>query len=163
MLKEIEKRRSIRSFSSKVIPEDVLYDILEAGANAPQSKHNKSLEYIIVKDSIDKKYLYELLGQGYLKDAPVLIIPLINQLKSTSSIEDISVATQNIFLQAYAHGLGSVWKKIAKEYRQQVIDYFNIPKDFYIINIIPVGYPKVEKLKKKDKDFSKKKIHIGRW
>ena len=141
------------------MPESYVFDILKAAVFAPNSHHNRSIEFIVIKDQKTKNRLYLLLGQGYLKQAPLLIAPVINIKKSTSPIQDISVASENIFIQATYLGLGAAWKNIKPHQINKVKKVLCIPSNFLIINLIPLGYPKAKRRPHTDKDFDFKKIH----
>lgn len=159
ILKAIKNRRSIRDYRGDSVPENYLLDVLKAAAFAPNSHHNRSIELIVIKDQKIKNSLYSLLGQGYLKQAPVLIAPVVNVKKSTSPIQDLSVASENIFIQASSLGLGTAWKNIEPHQISEVKKILCIPKNFLIINLIPLGYPKTKRRPHIDKDFDLRKTH----
>ncbi len=163
ILKEIRLRRSIRNYKKDIVPDELIAELIKAAQFAPNSHHNRSWEFIIIKNADTKKTLYELLGQGYLKEAPVLILPLIDTTKSLRPIQDLSLASGNIFIQAASIGLGTVWKNIPDGKRAEIKELLKIPKDFLVINIIPVGFPKTKRRPHTDKDFDPKKIHYETW
>ena len=140
--------------------EDLIIELIKAAQFAPSSHHNSSWEFIVVTEQKTKKQFYDWLGQEYLLEAPVIIIPLIDTTQSTSPTQDISVASENIFIQAVHLGLGTVWKNIIDlETKEKIKSLLKIPKKFTLINMIPVGYPKAVRQPYKDNDFNPKKIH----
>jgi nitroreductase len=163
MIEAIKKRRSVRSYLNKIVEDEIINEVLKAGFFAPQSKNNKSLRFIIVKSSEQKSYLYKMLGQAYLKQAPLLVIPVIDGEISTTPEADVAVASQNIFLQAADFGLGTVWKKVSPRFRAKVKKYFGLPERYLLYNIIPIGYPKNLKRPHDERDFSKSWIIPDRW
>lgn len=46
----VKKRRTIREFSDKEVPEDKIRRVLEAGLNAPTYNHLREWDFILVKD-----------------------------------------------------------------------------------------------------------------
>ena len=74
-----------------------------------------------------------------------------------------SIGSENIFLQAEALGLGSVWKNIAEDKRDRVKKLLGIPKNFLAINFIPVGFAKTKKEPHRVNDFDPQRIHLGKW
>jgi nitroreductase len=74
-------------------------------------------------------------------------------------IQDISVATENMFLQAAALGLGTVWKNLRSEHIEPVKKALGLAENHVVINIIPVGYPKTKPAPHTDKEFDTNKIH----
>ncbi len=155
----ILKRRSVRSFRKDPVTDEQAKEIIKAGEFAPSAKGNHGIEYLVVRDKKMKRELRNILNQPFLEAAPVLIIPVLKTELSVAPVQDISVATQNMFLQATSMGLGTVWKNIHADQMEPVKKLLNIPEDFSIINIIPVGYPDHQPPPHKDKDFNEKKIH----
>lgn len=112
MLKAIKDRRSVREYKSNPVSDEDILEIIKAGQFAPSAKNNRAIEFIVVKSQITKNKLCEIMGQEFIKKAPVLIIPLANPKKSAAPIQDLSVASENIFLQAASTSLGTVWKNV---------------------------------------------------
>jgi nitroreductase len=48
--KVIEKRRTIRSFSDKKVPQEIIYKILDAGIKAPTYNHLREWDFILIND-----------------------------------------------------------------------------------------------------------------
>lgn len=70
----IMKRRSIRSFLSTPIPEEMLREVLEAGRLAPSGGNGQNCYYGVVKDTEKKKQLAEASGgQMWIAEAPVVL------------------------------------------------------------------------------------------
>ena len=163
ILKEIRLRRSIRNYKKDIVPDELIAELIKAAQFAPNSHHNRSWEFMIIKNADTKNTLYDLLGQGYLKAAPVLILPLIDTTRSLRPVQDLSLASGNIFIQATSVGLGTVWKNIPDGKRAEIKRLLKIPEDFLFINIIPVGYPNTIRKPHIDNDFDIKKIHFEKW
>jgi len=161
--KEILSRRSVRDFKSDEILEENLLEIIKAGQFAPTAHNTKVVEFIVIKNQETKDKIFEIVGQEYVKNAPVLIVPVIDETKSICPVEDLSVASENIFLQATALGLGSVWKNLGREWQIPIKNLLNIPDTHLLINIIPIGYPKVKPAPHTDAEFSQSKIHPENW
>lgn len=160
IVKEIKNRRSVRSYKPDPIPRKDIYEIIKAAQFAPTGMDTKAQEFYIVHNKEIKEKISNLLGQPFLKEAPVLIVPAIDPKKSITPTQDLSLASQNIFLQAASFGLGTVWKNIRYESDVEAIrELLSIPKNFMIINIIPLGYPKTKSKPHTDSDFDPKKIH----
>ena len=160
VIKEITNRRSIRSYKKIRPSKDLIIELIKAAQFAPNFHHNRSWEFIVVTDNRTKKQFYELLGKNCLLEAPIIIVPLIDATQSTSPTEDISVASENIFIQATYLGLGTVWNNIRKpKDRKEIKKILKIPKKFMLINLIPVGYPKTVRRAHLETDFDPKKIH----
>ncbi len=163
IIKEILNRRSIREYKPAKVPREYIIEIIKAGQFAPTAKNNRAVEFIVIKNQETKDKIFEIVGQEFIKTVPVLIIPISDITKSNFPTQDLSVATENMFLQAAALGLGTVWKNLQREWAEKIKKLLEIPEKYMAINIIPVGYPKKEYEPHTDKDFDNKKIHQERW
>ena len=92
VIKEILNRRSVREYKSEQIPEEYLIEIIKAGQFAPSAKHNKAIEFIVIRDQETKDKIFEIVGQDFVKEAPVLIIPVTDTTKTNCPVQDLSVA-----------------------------------------------------------------------
>lgn len=165
IIKEIINRRSVREYRPDPVPEKYIVEIIKAGQFAPSAKHNKAVEFVIIKEQKTKDKIFEIVGQEFVKEAPVLIIPATDTIKTNCPIQDLSVASENIFLQATALGLGTVWKALKPEFNEaeKIKKLLGIPKQYITINIIPVGYLKNKPKPHTNEDFDNKKIHEEKW
>jgi nitroreductase len=165
IIKEISNRRSIREYQQKEVPEECIVEIIKAGQFAPTAKHNQAVEFIVIKEQKTKEAIYDITDQEFVREAPLLIVPVTDTTKTNCPVEDLSVASENMFLQAAALGLGTVWKNLKAEFGEEkrVKELLGIPEQYKAINIIPVGYAKEEPLAHTDKDFDAKKIHHEKW
>jgi nitroreductase len=118
---------------------------------------------VVIRNQETKDKIFEIVGQEYVKQAAALIIPANDSEKSMLPDRDIAVASENMFLQATALGLGTVWKHLTPEWTEKIKSLLKIPEKFAIINVIPVGYPKTQPEPHTDQDFSPEKIHQENW
>lgn len=154
-LEVIRTRRSVRQFQSghKLLSEEQLNIILEAGMLAPSAGNQQPWHFIVVKDR-------ELL-QGiptvhpYAKmcnEASLALIVCGDHTKEKHKgfwVQDCSAATQNILLAIRALGLGAVWVGVfpREERVSQLKTFLNIPTHLTPLCIIPIGYPTLEQQK----------------
>lgn len=163
ILKEILHRRSVREFKSESVPEIFVKEIIEAGQFAPTARNNQAIEFIVIRNQETKDKIFEIVDQEFVKKALILIIPVSDTTKSGYPIQDLSVASENIFLQATAVGLGSVWKNLQNEWEEKIKQMLGIPGQYMAINIIPIGYPKEMPIPRSNEDFAVHKIHEEKW
>lgn len=161
IIKAIKERRSCRAYKSDVIADDVIAEIIEAGQLAPSAHGSQAVEFIIVKDQEMKQEIFAIVDQEYVVQAPVLIVPVATK-ESLLPVQDISVASQNIFLQATEMGVGSVWKNVSPEWEGAIKDLLGVPADHRVVNLIPVGVPD-EELLEHGIDTDTNKIHHEVW
>ena len=163
IIKEIFTRRSIRSYKSDPVSDENINQIVLAAQVAPTGMNTKTLEILVIRDQDVKAKLTDLLGQEFLKQAPVLLIPAVDSTKSKTVVQDLSVASENIFLQATFFGLGTVWKNVYSEKEEQLKKIVGIPQQFKVVNVIPLGYP-AEKLPPHTEDeLAIDRIHWDKW
>lgn len=165
LIKEIINRRSVREYKSDAVSDELILEIIKAAQFAPTAVNNRSVEFIVVKDQSIKNKLDEILEskQEYVKKVPVIIVPIVNTKASLLPVQDLAVASENIFLQAAAFGLGTVWKNVRAEPALKIKTLLNIPAHFTLANIIPVGYPLTPPEPHTDSDFSTDKIHYEKF
>jgi len=163
IIEPIKNRRSTRDFKDEAVSEEEISEVIKAGQFAPSSRNNRAIEYVVVRDKATKDKIGEAVSQPFVKAAPVLIIPVTDPAKSLEAMQDLSVASENIFLQAEALGLGTVWKNVSPETMQEVAPIIGVPKNLLFINIIPLGRPKTKLPPHTDAEFDPKKIHQERW
>jgi len=165
IIKEILNRRAVREYQEKAVPEEYITEIIKAGQFAPSARNNRAIEFIVIRDSKTKEKIFEIVGQEFVKEVPVLIIPVSDTIQTNCPVQDLSIASENMFLQATTLGLGTVWKALKAEYAEEekIKKLLGIPEQYMAINIIPVGYPKEKPMPHTDKDFNAKKIHHEKW
>ena len=165
IIKEILNRRSVREYKDKDVPEEYIVEIIKAGQFAPTARNNRAVEFIVIKNQETKDKIFEIVGQEFEKEAKALILPLTDTTKTNCPVQDLSVASENMFLQATALGLGTVWKNLKEEFgeEEKIKKLLRIPEKYTVINIIPVGYPKETPKPHGDKDFNAARIHKEKW
>ncbi len=161
----IIKRRAVREYSDASVSDESIKEIIMAGEFAPTAVNNRSVEFLVIKSKENKEALYKIIEpkQEFLKHAPVWIIPLIDTAKSRLPIQDLSVATENMLIEATALGLGSVWRNIEPLIAENIKKLLDVPDNFMIINIVPLGYAKTTPKPHNEEDFSENKIHYEKW
>ena len=78
LLERILSRKSVRSYESKEIPEEVLRKILETGRKAPSAANRQPLRSVIVQDHEIKKNLINASFKGLIKEASFVIVGCAN-------------------------------------------------------------------------------------
>ena len=141
LLKLLRKRRSIRKFQDKSIPESDLESIVDAARFAPTARNAQPWEFVLI---VKKNKLRELAGLAengsFLDEAAACIAVFCSDTKYY--LEDGCAATCNILLAGEALGIGSCW--IAgdkKPYCPQVIKLLNAPSGMKLVSLVALGYP----------------------
>lgn len=157
----IRGRRSIRQFTAKPVPHDVLENIVETASYAPSWKHTQITRYIAVEGALKDKIADECTSAyakngEIIKNAPLLIA--VTFIKNRSGFErdgsfstpkeggwqmfDAGIATEAFCLAAYEQGLGTVILGIFDE--AKAASLLEVPEDRELVALIPVGYPAEE-------------------
>lgn len=157
MINILKERRSIRKYKDKEIEEKKIEKIITAGKMAPSGKNKRPVEFIVVKN---KEVLKELSlakpkGGLFLEEAPVGIVVVGREDISDTWIEDCSIATTFIQLEAQNQGLGSCWVQIRERFdaENKVKKILDINEEKRVLCIISIGYPDEVKEAYDEKDF----------
>lgn len=171
MLEIIRIRRSVRQFIKKEVEDEKINEILKAAMFAPTAKNLRPWEFIIVKDENTKLKLSKAtLYSSFAKNAPVIIIICYDMNKGRRFREDCSIAAAYIYLEAVNQGLGTCYIQIVdgtpanegdpEEYVRRIL---NIPTNYRIQCMMPIGYPAQRTIPHDDKEFDEEKIHYERF
>lgn len=161
-------RRSIRDYTPRPVPEELIKLLLAAGMSAPSAFNERSTEFVVVNDP---KILKEIAkvnpNSRQLKKMTVGIVVCGNQDKEKRKGQgywqlDGAVASENILIAANAVGLGAVWTAIYPypDRIPKVQKILNLPAQVIPLNIIPIGYPAERKM---PHNFDPARAHYNRW
>ena len=75
VIEAIKKRRSVRAYQNKPVPEEKLKRILEAARLAPSARNSQSHKFIVVKDQqLRKNLAKKATSESFIGGAPVIIV-----------------------------------------------------------------------------------------
>jgi nitroreductase len=145
----IKQRRSIRAYTNKDVPDEIVEQLIDAATWAPSAGNVQPWEFVVVKDTETKNRLFQAAGnQKSVVSAPVVIVVCadLNRAKQIYGsrgenlycIQDTAAATQNILLVAHELGLSTCWIGAFEE--KAVAKVINAPKNVRPLVMIPVGY-----------------------
>jgi len=142
----LQKRRSIRKFSSKKIRKTDIMQIIKSGMFAP-SAHNREPWYFIV---IDDKKIFNIIMEnhpyaGMLKSAVAAILVCADTRRQKDKMyyaQDLSATTENMLLQAAELGIGSCWVGIfpKQERAEPLVKALNMPNYIIPFSLVALGY-----------------------
>lgn len=168
----IINRRSIRKYTDQQIDPEYVKLIIEAGLMAPTSKSSRSWQFIVVED----KDMLERLGNckpryaTSIARAPLAIVVAADPAKSDAWIEDASVATAYMQLQASDLGLGSCWVQVRDRYgddgvpaEEYVQEALGMPDTISVLCILSIGYKDEERKPLDPEKVLWENVHIGKW
>lgn len=110
----IKNRRSMRKFTEEELSQEQVVTLLKAALMSPTSKRSNSWQFIAVDDKEILKQLAHCKEQAssFIADAALAIVVIADPLASDVWIEDASIASILIQLQAEDLGLGSCWVQV---------------------------------------------------
>lgn len=162
----------MRKFTSEELTQDEVVTLLKAALMAPTSKRSNSWQFIVVDDksTLDLLSCCKESGASFLKDAALGIVVAGDPLASDVWIEDASVASIYLQLQAEDLGLGSCWIQVrerwaadgrsADEYVHGVLD---IPLQLQVLSIIAIGHKGMERKPFNEDHLQWEKIHLNKY
>ncbi|MBE6068612.1 MAG: NAD(P)H nitroreductase [Clostridium lundense] len=168
MLELLMKRRSIRKYKDMEVSKDKVDSLIKAALLAPSAKGTRPWEFIVVegKETLEKLGKAKQHASGFISEAPLAIVVAADSTKTDVWIEDTSIASAIIQLEAEHLGLGSCWVQIrnrmhdedssAEKYVKEVLE---IPENYVVESIISIGYIDEDKKPYAEEDLKYEKIH----
>ena len=165
-------RRSHRKFTDEPVDADSLRLIMRSALMAPSSKGLHSYEFVVVSDKEQITALSASKAQGaeFLADAPMAVVVLGNPAVSDAWIEDASVASTMMMLQAEDLGLGACWVQIRERKdadgnaaEDNVRSLLGIPREMRVLCIVALGHKGMERKPQNEDRLKWEKVHQDRW
>ncbi len=168
----IRLRRSMRKFTSEELAPEEVVTLLKAALMSPTSKRSNSWQFIAVDDreTLDKLSRCKEHGAAFLADAALAIVVMADPLASDVWIEDASVASILIQLQAEDMGLGSCWIQVRERFTatgmssdEYVHGILDIPLQLQVLSIIAIGHKGMERKPFDEEHLQWEKVHINKY
>ena len=171
-LQNIMSRKSVRSYTSEPIPDEMVETLLHAGMAAPTAMNVQPWEFIVINDRDTLNKLAGALKYAkMLEQAPLAIVVCAETMFPSRNSEpsenrfwqhDASAAAENILLAAEALGLGAVWTAACGDERADIVcETLGITGTVKPLCVIPVGFPAGDD-QPKDK-WKPEKIHYNHY
>lgn len=166
------QRRSIRRFKDDLLSPEETELILKAALLSPTSKNSHSWQFVAVEDKEMLQKLAQCKPQGssFIEDCALAIVVLGNPLVSDVWIEDASIASIAMQLQAEDIGVGSCWVQVReREYNENVPsadyvrDMLDVPMPYEVLSIIAFGKKQKERRPNNVEDLTWENVHIGEF
>ena len=171
MLEAIKKRRSIRKFKKKEVETEKLEEILKAAMYSPSAMNRRPWEFIVIKNQEMKNKLSKATSWcSFVKDAPLVLVIASYEEDLYRWIEDCSIVTEAIYLEATNQGLGTCFCQVLggktvslKDSEEYVKELLGTTKNVRILCLMPIGYPDEHKEEHSEEEFEKRKIHYEKY
>ena len=141
------RRRSIRQFTDRLVPDEVLREILYAGLMAPQGFNVTSTRFIVLR-SLEEWRLVR-------SDIPIengVMVLICQDLRGYRTLRFDQLVPQNIYfdaaaaadhmcLMAHALGLGACWLTHGEKTQKRIREFFGLPEAFITRCHLIIGWP----------------------
>ncbi|MDZ7337332.1 MAG: nitroreductase family protein [candidate division KSB1 bacterium] len=160
-------RRSVRTFTSRPVPPEVVRKLLVAAMSAPSAGNQQPWHFVVVRARGTLEALAELLPHGkMLLHAPVAVVVCADlrlEVHAGYWVQDCAAATENLLLAAHALGLGGVWVGVypREERVVGVRKLFALPDEVMPLCIVAIGYPG-EPIGGAER-YKEGRVHYERW
>ena len=168
----IEKRRSIRRYTSQPLEQWQIEQLAEAALRAPSSRGLNPWEFIFVTE---RRLLEQLArskphGSSFLAEAALGVVVCGNPQVSDVWVEDTSIASIFLHLAAAAMGLGSCWIQIRNRKHTDdvpaetyVADLLQLPASMHVESMIAIGNAAESKPPHPRETLPRNKVHWQRY
>jgi len=163
----IFSRRSVRQYTSKVVPDALVTELLKAAMAAPSAGNEQPWQFIVVRDRaiLDEIPTFHPYS-AMVKHASVAILvcgDLTLEKYKGFWVQDCSAATENLLLAATAKGLGAVWTAVypMEDRVAGMRKLLNLPEHIMPLSLVPIGYP--ASLPSAADRFNVARIRRDRW
>lgn len=159
----IAKRRSVRRFEDRAVPDGVVNKLLDAAAAAPSGGNIQPLAVIAVRDAGRRARLAEIVGgQPWVANAPLSLVFCLDYYKVGEwakmygvdfrghdslgffliAYADVMCAAQTVVLLAEEKGLGSVYVGTIQSAIPEAREFLKTPERVLPMMVLSLGYPK---------------------
>ncbi|UCH57385.1 MAG: nitroreductase family protein [Candidatus Bathyarchaeota archaeon] len=150
----IRARRSVRSYKSDLVPEEVLMRLLEAARLAPSAMNYQPWRFIVVRrQEVKERIARSGMFARFASQAPVIIVAC-GDTRSRFHVHDTCIALEHIVLAATSEGMGSCW--IGSFDEEELRGLLKIPERFSVVALVSIGYAG------KARDLSRTFLHLFR-
>lgn len=147
----IEARKSTRAYEPEPVDKQMLEEILEEAAYAPNAMHRNTWQFTALTDAKDIAKLVDVVKdatgrEDYTMYHPPVVVIVSDEKDDANARENCACALTYLFLAAANRGLGSVWinqlkHEDEKECVRAYLDEIGVPKNHIVGGLAVIGYP----------------------
>ncbi|NIM45072.1 MAG: hypothetical protein GTN80_05515 [Nitrososphaeria archaeon] len=149
--KLIFRRRSIRRWKEKAIPEWMVKRVIEAGLAAPNACNMQCQRFLVINDKEAMSIIKTPEEKLFAKLPPVKIVVcqdmrIYEWMRFTKTAPqniyfDAAAAADHMLLMAHALGLGGCWLTHTEKQAERLRKHYDLPKYFRMSTHIMIGWP----------------------
>jgi nitroreductase len=164
----IQNRRSKRKFTDQKIETEKVEKLICAALMSPTGKNTNHWDFVFVEkpEMLEKLSVCKPHSAKLIKGAALAIVVVGDSQQSDTWVEDCSIASIIIQLEAEDLGLGSCWVQVRnREHDSNTIaddfikNLLEIPAEKSVLSVIAIGYPDEMKKPFDISNLMRKKIH----
>lgn len=155
------ERKSIRNWTEKPVPEDLIEQILEAGRAAPVGCNLDAVRFVVLRTPEEKNMIWSDIST---ENAVIIVICFDKRFSEVVGQDklvpqnlgyDAAAACDHMLLMAHALGLGGVWlsktveSAFTEDSGQKFKKLFGLPEYIEVAMHIAVGWPESGIIKSK--------------
>ncbi|MDP4277355.1 MAG: nitroreductase family protein [Bacteroidota bacterium] len=172
LLDLLRNRRSTRIFKETQISPELVESLMKAALMSPSSKNSRPWQFVLVDDPDKLKQLAacKKSGSKLIGGTALSVVVIADPAVSDAWIEDASIASTLLQLEAEDLGLGSCWVQVrqrqtpdggdAEAYVRQLLD---IPETYSVLNIIGIGIKDEFHKPHDDAKLLWEKVHLNQF
>ena len=155
VMEAIKARYSVRKYADRPIEPEKIAQIMEAGRLAPTASNQQLNKHIIVTDKdLIRQMVDACEGQKWIETAPAILVECASGDRTmicgqSARSMDGAIAMSYMTLEAVSLGLQFCW--LGWFQPEKVRALLNIPEDYVVIAVAPLGYPAAEWKRSKKK------------
>lgn len=162
----------MRKFTGEELSQEEVVSLFKAALMSPTSKRSNGWQFIAVDDKEQLQSLSHCKEEAssFIADAALAIVVTADPLASDVWIEDASIASILIQLQAEDLGLGSCWVQVRERFAASgmpsdefVRGLFDIPLQLQVLSVIAIGHKGMERKPFDEDKLQWEKIHINKF
>ncbi len=168
----LRERRSVRRFQDRSVEQEKIDLLIEAMLRAPSSRSLYPWEFVVVQDTktLEALSMAKPHGATFIKNAPLAIAVCADPEKCDVWIEDCSIASMLLHLEATDLGLGSCWVQIRlrdhdaqRSAENYVTETLGLQDGMVVQAIIAIGYPEQESVGHPDASLLRDRVSFERY
>lgn len=149
----IAARRSVRKFTEREVPHEVLAQVIETALHAPSSRNSRSTRFLAVRDAATVHRMAAMRDYGAvpLAGAPAAVVVMGDRAVSDLWVDNAAISATILQLALVDAGLKSCWVHVNGRPRckeqpdgEQAVDYLRtflpIPDGYGVLCIVALGY-----------------------
>lgn len=165
-------RRSTRKFTDEPLSPEQVESIIKAALMSPTSKSSNPWQFILVEDReiLEKLSQSKKIGSKPIAGCALAIVVVADPFASDVWIEDASIASIMMQLQAEDMGLGSCWIQIRERFTvtdtpsdEYVRELLDIPMQLQVLSVIAIGHKAQERPPFDEEKLQWEKVHAGKF